>query len=96
MKSNYVSYVTVSTTAHPSPDFSTARQSHQDELQGYVNSFTASSRVGVSHHLFNRITGIVFVYFGEKRYPVSDNDKKASIGLQLKHMKLVLKQYFYY
>lgn len=73
------------------PDFSEAKQLHQNELLGYMNSFTASSAAGVSQHMFNRITGVVLVYVGEKRYPVSDNDKKVNIGLQLKHMKQVFK-----
>lgn len=54
-----------------------------------MNSFTASAAIGMNAHLFNRITGVVFVYSGEKRYPISDSDKKVNIGLQLKHFKQV-------
>lgn len=79
----------MSTTAHPTPDFSKAKQSHQEELRGYMNSFTASSQIGMTPHMFNRITGVVFVYAGPKRYPVSDADKKINIGLQLKQLKQV-------
>lgn len=57
-----------------------------------MNSYTASSVIGLNGHMFNRITGIVFVYFGEKRYPISDSDKKINIGLQLKHFKQVNKR----
>lgn len=57
-----------------------------------MNSYTASSAIGLNGHMFNRITGIVFVYFGEKRYPISDSDKKVNVGLQLKHFKQVNKR----
>lgn len=80
----------MSTTAHPVPDFSKARQLYQEELRGYMNAFTASSQIGMTTHMFNRITGVVFVYAGQKRYPISDADKKFNIGLQLKHLKQVL------
>lgn len=76
--------------AHPAPDFTKVKRLHYEETQGYVNSFVASSKIGVTQHLFNRITGIVFVYNGQKRYPVSDFDKKVNVGLQLKHMKQVV------
>lgn len=80
----------VSALAHQQPDFSRVMKAHQEELQNYMNSYTASAAVGISAHLFNRITGVVFVYSGEKRYPISDFDKKVNIGLQLKHFKQVL------
>lgn len=80
----------VSTLSHQLPDFSRAKKLHQEEQQNYMNSFNASAAVGMSAHLFNRITGVVFVYCGEKRYPISDADKKINIGLQLKHFKQVL------
>lgn len=69
------------------PDFNIAKKLHQDELLGYVNSFTASAAIGMNAYMFNRITGVVFVCYGEKRYPISDSDKKVNIGLQLKHFK---------
>lgn len=80
----------VSAIAHQLPDFSRAKKVHQEEQQNYMNSFTASSAIGMNTHLFNRVTGVVFVYSGEKRYPISDSDKKTNIGLQLKHFKQVL------
>lgn len=79
----------VSAIATEMPDFDRAKKIHQEEQQNYMNSFTASSAVGMNAHLFNRITGVVFVYSGEKRYPISDSDKKVNIGLQLKHFKQV-------
>lgn len=72
------------------PDFSRAKKIHLEEQQNYMNSFNASAAIGMNAHLFNRITGVVFVYSGEKRYPISDADKKVNIGLQLKHFKQVL------
>lgn len=82
--------ITVSSIAYPLPDFSRAKKIHQDEQHNYMNSFNASAAIGMNAHLFNRITGVVFVYSGEKRYPISDSDKKVNIGLQLKHFKQVL------
>lgn len=84
-----VFFCIVCATAHVLPDFSIARKLHQEELLGYVNSFTASAAIGMNAHMFNRITGVVVVYSGEKRYPVSDSDKKVYIGLQLKYFKQV-------
>lgn len=75
---------------HQLPDFGRAIKIHLEEQQNYMNSFNASAAVGMSSHLFNRITGVVFVYSGAKRYPISDSDKKVNIGLQLKHLKQVL------
>lgn len=75
---------------HQLPDFARAKIVHLEEQQTYMNSYNASAAVGMNAHLFNRITGVVFVYSGEKRYPISDNDKKVNIGLQLKHLKQVL------
>lgn len=80
----------VSALSHQQPDFGRVKKAHQEELQHYMNSYTASSAVGISSHLFNRITGVVFVYSGEKRYPISDFDKKVNVGLQLKHFKQVI------
>lgn len=77
------------TIAHQLPDFSRAKKAQQEEQQSYMNSYTASAAIGMSSHLFNRITGVVYVYYGQKRYPISDNDKKVNIGLQLKHLKQV-------
>lgn len=75
--------------AHQLPDFSRAKKFHHEEQQNFMNSFTASAAIGMNAHLFNRITGVVYVYNGEKRYPISDSDKKVNIGLQLKHFKQV-------
>lgn len=72
------------------PDFTAAKQLHQDEMRGYVNSFISSSQIGLTQHLFNRISGSVLIYLGEKRYPVSDNERKVNVGLQLKHFKQVI------
>ncbi|XP_031621171.1 5'-3' exoribonuclease 1 [Contarinia nasturtii] len=83
----YNGRIKLTTTAHPVPDFTTAKQLYEHELHGYVNAWIAGSQSGVSSHLFNRITGIVFIYYGERRYPVSDNDKKINVGLQFKHFK---------
>lgn len=80
----------MSTTAYPHPEFHKARKVHLEEQHSYVNSYLASSMIGLNGHMFNRITGIVYVYCGEKRYPVSDSDKKINIGLQLKHFKQVI------
>lgn len=73
--------------AHPQPDFSSAKSKHREETLSYMNSFTASSTVGLSTKLFNRITSAVLVVVGEKRFPISESDKKINIGLNLKHLK---------
>lgn len=85
-----ISWCLVLAIVHPLPDFDRAKKIHQEEQHNYMNSFTASAAIGMNAHLFNRITGVVFVYSGEKRYPISDNDKKVNIGLQLKHFKQVI------
>lgn len=45
--------------------------------------------IGISVKAFNRITGVVLVVYGTKRFPISDSDKKVNIGLQLKYPKQV-------
>lgn len=90
----YNGRIKCTTMAHVTPDFSKAKKLHDEELDRYVYSYLASSQAGVSSHIFNRITGIVFIYFGERRYPVSDNDKKINIGLQFKHFKQVIFRHF--
>lgn len=82
-------FFVVSAVSHQQPDFGRVKKSHQDELHTYMTSYSASAAIGMNSHLFNRISGVVFVYTGEKRYPISDSDKKVNIGLQLKHFKQV-------
>lgn len=54
-----------------------------------MSPFTASSSIGMNVRLFNRITSVVLIVAGEKRFPISDNDKKTNVGLNLKHLKQV-------
>lgn len=41
----------------------------------------------MAYKLFNRITGTLLIYTGEKRFPISDNANKLNVGLQLKFPK---------
>lgn len=72
---------------HPQPDFYRAKQKHRNESQSFMNPFTASSKIGLNVRLFNRITSVVLIVSGEKRFPISDSDKKTNVGLNLKHLK---------
>lgn len=72
---------------HPQPEFGEARQIHYKEGQSYVNSYIAASSIGMACKLFNRITGTLLVYTGEKRFPISDTANKLNVGLQLKFPK---------
>lgn len=80
---------------YPQPDFTRARQMHKAESQSYMNSYTASSTIGLSARLFNRITSCVLIVAGEKRFPVSDSDKKTNVGLNLKHLKQVCSSFVF-
>lgn len=79
----------VQTVSYPQPDFTKAKRVYQHESLEYANSYTASATIGINYRVFNRITGVVLVVAGEKRFPISDNDKKVNIGLQLKYPKQV-------
>lgn len=86
-KPNFDRFILVSAVVHPQPDFREARQIHYNEGQTYVNSYTAASSIGMAYKLFNRITGTLLIYTGEKRFPISDNANKLNVGLQLKFPK---------
>lgn len=74
---------------YPQPDFTIARKMYKTESQSYMNSYTASTKIGLNSRLFNRITSCVLIVSGEKRFPISDSDKKTNVGLNLKHLKQV-------
>lgn len=82
-------FFVVLTLAHTQPDFSAAREIYFEESEAYMNAYTASAHAGIGIRSFNRITGVVLIVVGQKRFPISDNDVKINVGLNLKSFKQV-------
>lgn len=71
------------------PDLEPARRLQQENSTNFLNSYTASSSIGMHSSVFSLVTGSLIVVKGEKRFPLPDNTPKANIGLQLKFPKKV-------
>ncbi|XP_037931182.1 5'-3' exoribonuclease 1-like [Teleopsis dalmanni] len=69
------------------PDFTEAIELHNGLKENYVNSYNASSIIGISPKCLGRITGTVLVVAGVRRNKNLENVPKLNIGLQLKFPK---------
>lgn len=76
--------------AYTQPDFSVSREIYLSESEAYMNAYTASVHAGIGIRSFNRITGVVLIVSGQKRFPISDTDVKVNVGLNLKSFKQVI------
>lgn len=73
--------------AHPQPDFREAKRVLREDNLAYMNSYHASSQIGINPRVFARITGTVLIVQGQKRFPLPDRASKSNIGLQLRFPK---------
>lgn len=71
------------------PDLSAAKRLQEENATNFINSYSASSSIGMNASVFSLVTGSFIVVRGEKRFPLPDNTPKANIGLQLKFPKKV-------
>lgn len=78
--------VKVTLTVPPEPNFEKVIFENQKSQESYMNTYQASSQVGISDNVFNRITGSVLIIAGMKRQ-VAENQSKHNIGLQMKFTK---------
>lgn len=76
-------------TVYTQPDFDATIEVHNNVKNEYVNSYTASSAIGISNNLFSRITGSILVIAGARRSNLPENIHRSNIGLQLKFNKTV-------
>lgn len=78
--------VKVMFTVPQEPNLNKMMDLNQKSKGAYMNSYNASSQVGISENVFNRITGSVLVIAGMKRQ-VAENQSRHNIGLQMKFTK---------
>lgn len=71
------------------PNLESAKRLQEENSTNFINSYSASSSIGMHSNVFNLVTGSFIVVRGEKRFPLPDNTPKANIGLQLKFPKKV-------
>ncbi|XP_037036647.1 5'-3' exoribonuclease 1 isoform X2 [Bradysia coprophila] len=69
------------------PDLEPVKRLQEENATNFINSYSASSSIGMHSSVFSLVTGSLIVVRGEKRFPLPDNTPKANIGLQLKFPK---------
>lgn len=82
-----VGRIKVSLTVLPEPNFMEAKQLQYEIQTQYMNSYDASSILGIQANCLARITGSIFLIEGVRRNNLPDNTPKLNIGLQLKFPK---------
>lgn len=81
--------IAVNIEHYTEPDLAPAKQLQEENSTNFINSYTASSSIGMHASVFSLVTGSFIIVRGEKRFPLPDNTPKANIGLQLKFPKKV-------
>lgn len=71
------------------PNLEPAKRLQEENSTNFINSYSASSSIGMHASVFSLVTGSFIIVRGEKRFPLPDNTPKTNIGLQLKFPKKV-------
>lgn len=85
----HIFLIAVSIDFYSEPDLSPVKRMQEENATNFINSYTASSSIGMHVSAFSLVTGSFIIVRGEKRFPLPDNTPKANIGLQLKFPKKV-------